>query len=543
MPNLRASVAPPLLPRTGRLDALAGGDFDVLVVGGGITGCGIARDAALRGLRVALVDQADFGSGTSSRSSRLVHGGVRYLEHGHLRLVFEASAERRRLLALAPHLVRPLRFTWPVYRGARVPRWKLAAGLALYDALALFRNVGRHERHAARGVLTREPGLRADGLTGGASYFDAATDDSRLTLLNAIDAAEAGAVVASYVRITDPAEARAGTAADHAVTRVEALDVLDGRRFTIGARVVVSAVGPWASGAVRGSTGVHVQVPRERVGNTGAVTLIAPQDGRVMFVLPAGAHAIIGTTETPTTSAPAEVRATEADVRYLLDAVNHHFPAAALTRDDVLSAWAGIRPLVAGSGTLGGASREHHVAVNGRVVSITGGKLTTYRVMADDVMRAVLPLLGKPHTASPTASRPLPGGDIADVDAEVARVVRETRVAEDVAVRMVAAHGSRWRQLWATARSMPSGTTLLVPGLPYLVAEAAYAAQREMAMTIADILVRRTHIAFEMRDHGARIAPRIAEIIAPILGWDADRQRAEVARCTADLERMFAIEA
>src|SRR4051794_34311369 len=167
-------------------------EFDMIVVGGGITGCGIARDAALRGLRVVLLEMNDFASGTSSRSSRLVHGGVRYLEHGHLHLVFESSAERRRLLRLAPHLVRPLQFTWPVYDGARIPRWKLGAGLLLYDTLALFRNVGRHRRLSARGVLANEPALRTTGLRGGASYFDAATNDARLTLANAVGAAEAG---------------------------------------------------------------------------------------------------------------------------------------------------------------------------------------------------------------------------------------------------------------------------------------------------------------------------------------------------------------
>src|SRR5690348_1223155 len=164
--------------------------FDVLIVGGGITGCGIARDAALRGLRTALVEKDDFASGTSSRSSRLVHGGIRYLEHGHLHLVFESSAERRRLLRLAPHLVRPLSFTWPVYQGDRIPRWKLAAGLTLYDALALFRNVGRHKRLSRAAVLEREPMLSDSGLRGGAAYYDASTNDARLTLANAIAASE-----------------------------------------------------------------------------------------------------------------------------------------------------------------------------------------------------------------------------------------------------------------------------------------------------------------------------------------------------------------
>src|SRR5919202_2575875 len=195
----RADAAPEA--RASRLTALGAEEFDVLVVGGGVTGCGVARDAVLRGLRVALVEKDDFASGTSSRSSRLVHGGVRYLEHGHLRLVFESSAERRRLLRLAPHLVRPLAFTWPVYAGARIGAWKLDAGLALSDLLALFRNVGRHRRLPAAAVLAREPRLRADGLVGGALYFDAATDDARLTLANALGAAAAGAVVVNYAEV------------------------------------------------------------------------------------------------------------------------------------------------------------------------------------------------------------------------------------------------------------------------------------------------------------------------------------------------------
>src|SRR3954452_3295711 len=184
--------------RRRQLEALGREEFDLLVIGGGITGCGIARDAALRGLSVALVEQNDFASGTSSRSSRLVHGGVRYLEHGHLHLVFESSAERRRLLRLAPHLVRPLEFTWPVYQGARIPRWKLGAGLMLYDALAMFRNVGRHRRLSRAGVLAREPMLRTDGLRGGAAYYAASPDAARLTLANAIGAAEAGAVIVNH---------------------------------------------------------------------------------------------------------------------------------------------------------------------------------------------------------------------------------------------------------------------------------------------------------------------------------------------------------
>jgi glycerol-3-phosphate dehydrogenase len=223
-----------------QLTRMAGHRLDLLVIGGGITGCGIARNAALRGLSVALVEKNDFASGTSSRSSRLIHGGVRYLEHGQLHLVFESSAERRRLLRLAPHLVHPLEFTWPVYAGSRISRWKLGAGLELYDALSLFRNVGRHHRLNSRGVLEREPMLQPDGLLGGAQYFDAATNDARLTLANAIGAAESGAFIVNHATVTGLIT-ESGRVAGATVR-----DALTGNSVDVRARVVVNATGPWS---------------------------------------------------------------------------------------------------------------------------------------------------------------------------------------------------------------------------------------------------------------------------------------------------------
>src|SRR4051812_40676129 len=328
--------------RASALDDLSRHTFDALIVGGGITGAGIARDAALRGLSVALIDKGDFASGTSSRSSRLVHGGVRYLEHGHLHLVFEASAERRRLLRLAPHLVHPLAFTWPVYRGQRLSRWKLSAGLTLYDLLSLFRNVARHERLNAGDVLQREPRLSSSGLRGGVRYYDAATDDARLTLANIVDARRLGAVALNHVALV------AASRADGLhVARVE--DAIDGARVDVRARVLVNAAGPWTDDVrvlegvsrgeqIQGSKGAHIAVPRDRVGNGDAITLLHPRDQRVMFVLPAGAFAIVGTTDTFTRVSADEVRATEPDVAYLLEAANFVFPDARLQRDDVVSA-------------------------------------------------------------------------------------------------------------------------------------------------------------------------------------------------------------
>ncbi|MEO7855455.1 MAG: glycerol-3-phosphate dehydrogenase/oxidase [Gemmatimonadaceae bacterium] len=532
------------------LDALARESFDVLVIGGGITGAGVARDAALRGLRTALVEQDDFASGTSSRSSRLVHGGVRYLEHGQLRLVFESSAERRTLLRIAPHLVRPLAFVWPVYTGARVPRWKLAAGLALYDLLALFRNVGRHERLSIAGVLAHEPELAACGLTGGARYWDAATDDARLTLATVRSAIAAGAVVLNHARVVSlsSVDGRVGGAA--------VMDVMTGEQITMRARVVVNATGPWSDAverlaggerrpAVRGSKGVHVCVARDRIRNSGAVTVIAPRDGRVMFILPAGEFTIIGTTDSYEVVAPEEVRALETDVAYLLDAANHYFPGARLERDDVVSAWAGLRPLMASDGAEGdpgSASREH--VITSRVpglVSVTGGKLTTYRVMASQVVDAVQQALGAPRTAARTASMPLAGGDLADVPGEITAATTLTQDAS-VATRLVRAHGSEWRSVWALADADASLAERVESSRPYLMAELRHAIDEELAATLGDLLIRRTPIAFETLDNGRSTARRVAPRVARWLSWSADETLAAIAAYDAEVERMFRVE-
>src|SRR5690349_8676119 len=359
--------------------------FDVLVIGGGITGCGVARDAALRGLSVALVERDDFASGTSGRSSRLVHGGIRYLEQGRLHLVYESIRERQTLLRIAPHLVKPLAFTWPIYRGARVGRLKLASGLLLYQLMALGRS-HRPSFLSPRKTLERESSLRPDGLTGSAVYYDASTDDSRLTVATAMSAAGSGAVVVNHVRALRVI--REGSRAIGA----EVASSLSGERGEVRAKLIVNATGVWqnapdanAGGArARGSKGVHIEVPRERIGNRDAITMISSIDGRVMFCLPAGAHAIIGTTDTWTDESPENVHASSTDIDYLVASANSYFPAARLTRDDVVSAWAGIRPLIASSSnTPTAASREHSIVTDrAGTISVTGGKLTTYRSMA-----------------------------------------------------------------------------------------------------------------------------------------------------------------
>jgi glycerol-3-phosphate dehydrogenase len=476
----------------------------VLVIGGGITGAGIARDAAMRGLSVALIDKGDFACGTSSRSSRLVHGGVRYLEHGHLHLVFEASAERRRLLNLAPHLVKPLAFTWPVYDGQRLPLWKLNAGLLLYDILAMFRNVGRHSKLSAEDLLTTEPSVRSRLLGGGVRYWDASTDDARLTLANVMDAQARGAVVANYVVF-------AGVESDKKDVRVAKVwDALGSSHFTIRARAFVNATGPWSDtvrqleggrggSRVQGSKGAHIAVDHNRVGNREAVTMLHPRDGRVLFALPSGTQTIIGTTDTFTSAKPDEVRASFEDVDYLLESANWYFPDAKLTRDDVITAWAGIRPLMPTTGNEGSASREHSIKRSARgTVTITGGKLTTYRVMARqsvDVLAKVLGTRGRAATGSaPFAPDAEPGGQP------------------------------------------------IVKGLPWRAGAIQRAVESEFACTLGDILIRRTKIAFQTRDNGRAVARTIAPQVAGLLGWDAARTTKELERFDAEVSRMFSID-
>jgi glycerol-3-phosphate dehydrogenase len=565
--RLAAQGPAALAARQATLATLASSAFDLVIIGGGITGAGVAREATLAGLRVALIERDDFASGTSSRSSRLVHGGVRYLEHGHFALVFESSRERRLLLELAPHLVRPLAFTWPVYRGARVALWKVRAGLTLYDAMALFRNVHSHESLSAERVLAAEPALAHDALVGGVRYWDAATDDSRLTLASAMAAREEGAVVVNHVAVTGGV--RAGANARLSGVAVE--DRLTGARFDVTARVVVNATGPWSDATaaltgqsigsqVLGSAGTHIAVPRSRLGNNDAVTIDSPVDGRVMFVLPAGPHAIIGTTEHPAHRGPDDIRATEQDVTYLLRTVNKLFPDSKLTREDVVAAWAGIRPLAAvhvhpdsrardhGARS---ASREH--AITHRedgLVSVTGGKLTTYRAMAIDVLKHATQELargGPAPATTPADSRlrskitKLPGGDLVSLSAAT-HDARETVHDAAVSERLTMAYGSRWRNVWSFAQRDPSLGRRLVEDLPYLLAEVPHAVEREMACTMADVLMRRTHVAFETRDNGRAAARRIAPLMGALLGWDEAETARQVAVYDSDADRIFGID-
>ena len=525
------------------LARLAAEPAELLVIGGGIVGAGIARDAAMRGVRTVLVERHDLGFGSSSRSSRLVHGGLRYLEQGAFRLVAEANRERAVLLRIAPHLVRPLPFVFPVHTGDRVGRLRLAAGLWLYDMLALFRNVGRHQWLSRERLLDAEPVVRDRGLQGGARYYDAQCDDARLVVATARSALAHGASIATYSSV-------------HGLLReggrimgAEVEDRLSGARVTVRAEAVINATGPWSDGLrrleesaatplLRTTKGVHVVVLRSRLGHHEAITFTSPIDGRVMFLLPWGDLSYIGTTDTDSTEHPEAVRADGADVLYLLRSANAQFPGAHLTEDDVRATWAGLRPLLAGAGasSASAVSREHAIVEGaGGMLTVAGGKLTTYRSMAAEAVDRAVPKLARRRLLRPEAGtdrESLPGGETADLEPFRAQGLDAGFSAATVE-HLLRHYGTEAAGLYNLARSNRALAMPLTPGHPAIAAEVVHAARRELAQRVDDVLVRRIHLFYETPDQGRDAARKTAALLAAQLGWSAERTADEVRRYDA----------
>ena len=527
------------------LEQLTAQPADLLVIGGGITGAGVARDAAMRGLRTVLVEQQDFGAGTSSHSSRLVHGGLRYLETGNLRLVLEANRERRTLLRIAPHLVWPLPFVFPLHRGDRIAFWRLAAGMWLYDALALFRNVRTHRMLGKRALLEAEPMLRERGLVGGARFYDAQCDDARLTLATVRSAVHHGALVANYTAVR-ALERTAGRVVGAALE-----DRLTGGYATLRASVVVNATGPWAdrvrvledSGSaplLQPTKGIHVVVERSRLDHREAIVFTSPIDGRVLFILPWGDLSYIGTTDTDTAEPPEELSITADDVVYLLRSANARFPNARLGVDDVRASWAGLRPLLADREVTRASSRSRDHAIvqgSGGMITVVGGKLTTYRAMAEEVVnRAVRELRfrdGRPRSAGTrTDEEPLPGGEAADL-AQFRERGLELGVTPESGELLLRHYGTEAAGIYNLGVGERRLLRRLAPPHPAVEAEVVHAVRREMAQTVEDVLVRRIHLYYESPDRGVAAARRVAELMARERGWDEARVEAEAGKYLA----------
>jgi glycerol-3-phosphate dehydrogenase len=515
-------------------EALDGGSVDVLVVGGGVTGAGVALDAVTRGLSTALVEARDLASGTSSRSSKLFHGGLRYLEQMDFQLVREALRERDLMLTrLAPHLVKPVPFLYPL-TGRGWERVYVGAGLALYDVLGGSRALPRHRHLTRTGARALAPALRRDALVGAIRYFDAQCDDARHTLTLARTAAAYGAVVRTSTEVV--AFIREGGR----IVAAELRDTETGDRCTVRVGVVVNSTGVWTDEVqrladsrgefkVRASKGIHIVVPRDRISSeTG---LILRTERSVLFVIPWGDYWIVGTTDTDWHYAKAHPAASSTDIDYVLENVNRVL-AVPLTRADISGVYAGLRPLLAGEQEeTSQLSREHAISRSPRgMVSVAGGKYTTYRVMARDAVDAAVREVGRHAPRCVTERIPLLGAD-----GYYALANQADAVADDLGLprwrvdHLLGRYGALLHEVLEPARE-DRRWLQPVPGAGgYLMAEIRYAATHEGALHLDDVLARRTRVSIETAHRGVESMKPVANVLAEILGWDDERTTREIA--------------
>ncbi len=460
--------------------SLAGEVFDVLVVGGGIFGAGIARDAALRGLRVALIDKADFASGTSSRSSKLIHGGFRYLEQAAYRLVMESCRERQVLQKIAPHLVKPLAFLLPVYLGDQRSLGKMRVGMALYDALALFRNTARHRGLSAHATIDQEPRLAREGLRGSIRYYDCQEDDARFCVENILHAAQLGAVCVNYCELSGFVER------GQSIVAAKVEDRIGNETIEVRAKCFINAAGPWVdrvaglAGAqnsyLKPTRGVHILLPK--LTENHAVAFQAKRDGRIMFVLPWNDCSIVGTTDTDFDGSPDEVCADAADIEYIMSEVHALFPQVRVDYAEIITTFAGLRPLLHnGNGSKPSArTREWQIIHHGRnFMSIAGGKYTTYRAEAEKIVDELLRKLGMKARACVTALTPLP-------------------------------------------QHLLEPDHLIADAPRVYASDVRRACEAEMATSVDDVMRRRTSLALS-RFGGAETAAVVARIMTSRMGW------------------------
>lgn len=530
--------------RSAALERMRSTTHDILVIGGGVTGAGIALDASTRGLTTALVEQRDLASGTSSRSSKLLHGGLRYLEQYDFGLVREALRERDlHLTTLAPHLARPISFLFPL-TGAVWERAYVGAGIALYDTLGGARNMPAHRHLTRTGALRLVPALRSDVLRGAIRYYDAQIDDARHTMEIARTAASHGAAIATSARVTG--FLREG----ERVVGAEVTDLETGESLTVRASQVINATGVWTDDlqelvgrgriSVRASKGVHLVVPRDRIiGDSGLILRTASS---VLFVIPWGRHWIIGTTDTDWDLDLAHPAASRSDIDFLLDEVNKVLRHP-LTHDDVEGVYAGLRPLLSGeSDATSTLSREHAVAMTAPgLVTIAGGKYTTYRVMAQDAVDLAARSLPGRVPDSVTDRTPLLGA--------IGYFALKNRRYELAATsglhvvrieHLLGRYGSLTEELLAMVADDRTLGEPISGAEDHLRVEAVYAASHEGALHLDDVLTRRTRISIETFDRGVGAAPEVARLMAGVLGWDDERITREVehyeARVSAERE-------
>ena len=510
------------------LEAMTRRRLDLLVVGGGITGCGLARDAALRGLSVGLVEKVDFAYGTSSRSSKLVHGGVRYLAYGDVGLVRESAHERKVLGGIAPHLVHPLPFLFPLYKGDSVAKFRV--GFTMFDKLAGSTRQERHRVLTADEIRERAPALR-EPLTGGFEFTEYITDDARLTLENALSAAEHGAFVANHAAVTSL------LVEDGRLVGASVRDELDGQTRDVRAAVVVNATGPWAEETiglggspapkhVLPSKGIHLLFHADRLPVRGAVALKSPA-GREGFAVRRWSYVYVGTSDVAHEGRLDEPVADRAAMEDVLRMTQDCFPSLGLTESDVVATWAGLRPLIAEEGKPPRDTSRHDEVWRSPegLLSIVGGKLTTYRRMAERVMEHVGRELGRELGDSQrTAEVPLPGAELGGRDfatfrAETVAALGARGVPAATAERVTWLYGAGAEELLRLGEGDPAWLEPLAPGSAAVRGEVRLAVEQAMALTLADILDRRTGLLLFSDDLGLAAAPAAATIAGSLLGW------------------------
>ncbi len=525
-------------------EALSKTKFDLVVIGGGINGSATAREAALAGIKVALVEARDFASGTSSRSSKLIHGGLRYLKQFEFKLVREARRERRLLARIAPHLVKPLPFLLPIYPGDPDSPFKIRLGLTLYD---LFGGLGKNDRHSMlspENAVRRIPRLKREGLRKAAVYYDSLTDDARLTLEYALDAAAHGAVVANYTEIRR-FEVSGNSAVAPEVMRAEAVDALTGTAHEISARFWVNAAGPWVdhvrallpgydgTRSIRLTKGTHIILPSL----SGPYALLAPilPGARIFVMMPWHGQSLLGTTDADYVGDPAAVGPEPADTEYLLAAVNRVL-ARPVEASEVVGAFAGLRALAIEPGRSPSENtreyRFHEDRFAGNFISVCGGKITTARSLGENLARRVAERLGIPGPKTASRMSTLPGGEtgVFEVYVDYAswEAVRMFKVPIEISERVVRTYGSRWREVLEPVRDEPALAETL-PGTPSLLAaEIEFAIRSEMAVSVEDFLLRRSGLSWLSRSKLGGAAPRVAEIFASRLGWSAERRQEQL---------------
>lgn len=510
--------------RTVHLQRMQTERFDLVIVGGGINGAGIARDACLRGMKVALIEANDFASGTSSRSSKLIHGGIRYLENMEFRLVFEALSERHKLLQMAPHLVHPLKFLIPVYAGGRVSANMMGLGMWLYDALSLFDAPESHERLHPAEAIDYINYLQPQGLQAAFTYYDAYMDDDRLVLETLRSANEAGLCAANYVKATG-----CGVDKDGVVQAITVRDLKTNKEFMIRGDHFVSTVGPWVDELgssffkdwkkkLRPTKGIHLTFARERFPLSCAVVMAAEQ--RIVFAIPRHEMVIVGTTDTDFNGDLNRVFAQKDEVQYLLQVVEKYFPGLKVTAQDIVSTYAGVRPLVDdGAKTEGKTSREHTILTDDHGITyVMGGKYTTYRKIAEQALSEILKHFpfekrvqwGLCQTDQPL--NPLVSAEILDESEEYTReMVERSGLSEAESLRLFERHGLE-------ALQMPKSFGRLRSGVEY---EASHALMSTMCLSLRDFYFRRVPLFLAEPDHGLRHLESIANIFSSFYNWSA----------------------